>query len=117
MGKYVAPVHHGDGASNMRNGHGERRRRFGEIKGRVLCGGIDRAWVRLYTAIHREENRDLWMYFFLLQAETQTGEQKRSSIPTFHHPEPFFSLVATGWLSVVKQALSLLTQTPPALPN
>lgn len=32
--------------------------------GRVLCGGIDRACVRLYTGIHREGNRDLWMHFF-----------------------------------------------------
>ena len=100
------------------------QRRFGEIKGRVLCGGIDRTCVSLHayvTQLHREgESRFLYAIFCCGGKRRGSGGELIESgtgllaYCTFHSTETKRRAISvaceTRWL-VVKLSL---TQTPSA---
>jgi hypothetical protein len=110
LGKCVAPVHHGDGAENMRKRHETARRdSSGKSKGRVFFRGVwgvrEPARVR-HRAFTVKGNRDWLMDGGRIRLERreemECGRHVRRTYCQFHRlnlARPFLSLVANVWLS------------------
>ncbi len=132
LGKCVAPVHHGDGAENMRKRHGTARRdSSGKSKGRVFCRGVwgvrEPARVR-HTACTVKGNRDWLMDFFYggrirVMAEERADEMWETCSTDcycqFHtlkstRPVHFYRLLRKFGRQAKQESRSLLTQTPRA---